>query len=88
MDEPFGALDEITRGLLQDELVKIHRELNITIFFITHDIREAARLGSRVLVMHEGEIVSSGAPAEILSDFDSERNYFFFRPRKRDDQTI
>ncbi len=82
MDEPFGALDEITRGKLQDELKKIHRELNITIFLITHDIREATRLGSRVLVMYEGEIVSSGSPADILHDYDSGQNDFFFRPRK------
>ena len=81
MDEPFGALDEITRGLLQDELEKIQRELNITIFFITHDIREATRLGRRVLVMHGGEIVSSGSPAEIMQDYDSGRNDFFSRPR-------
>ncbi len=81
MDEPFGALDEITRGLLQDELARIHQELNITIFFITHDIREATKLGSRVLVMHEGEIVASGPPDEIWQDYDRGRNDFFSRSR-------
>ncbi|MDL2226690.1 ABC transporter ATP-binding protein [Deltaproteobacteria bacterium OttesenSCG-928-M10] len=88
MDEPFGALDEITRGMLQEELLKIHRELNITIFFITHDIREATKLGSRVLVMHEGEIVSSGPPAEILHGYDSGQHDFFCRPRKAADQAV
>jgi osmoprotectant transport system ATP-binding protein len=85
MDELFGELDEITRDILQNELKKIHRELDITIFFITHDIWEAAKLGSRVLVMEDGEIVSSGSPAEILSDYDSGQNDFFFRSRKMDD---
>lgn len=65
MDEPFGAVDEITRKLLQDEIYKIYKEYNVTIVFITHDIREALKLGTRVIVMDNGEIVQSGTPKEI-----------------------
>lgn len=65
MDEPFGAVDEITRKLLQDEIYKIYKKYNVTIVFITHDIREALKLGTRVIVMDNGEIVQSGAPKEI-----------------------
>lgn len=80
MDEPFGALDEITRTMLQNELMRIHRELDITIFFITHDIREATRLGSRIFVMNEGEIIASGAPAEIQKAYSDGQNNLFSRP--------
>ena len=65
MDEPFGAVDEITRKLLQDEIYKIYKEYNVTIVFITHDIGEALKLGTRVIVMDNGEIVQSGTPKEI-----------------------
>ena len=56
MDEPFGAVDEIVRRSLQDELIKLHKRLGITIFFITHDIKEALRLGDRIMVMKDGDI--------------------------------
>ena len=49
MDEPFGAVDEITRGQLQEEIIKIHSETGITIIFVTHDISEAIKLGTKVL---------------------------------------
>ena len=65
MDEPFGAVDEITRKLLQDEIYKIYKKYNVTIVFITHDIGEALKLGTRVIVMDNGEIVQSGTPKEI-----------------------
>lgn len=54
MDEPFGSLDAITRAMLQDELLRIHAELGITIIFITHDIQEAEKLGTRVVVLENG----------------------------------
>ena len=57
MDEPFGAVDEITRRQLQDEILRIHQERGITILFVTHDIEEALRLGTQVLVMEEGRAV-------------------------------
>ncbi|MEG1497326.1 MAG: ABC transporter ATP-binding protein [Clostridiales bacterium] len=72
MDEPFGALDEITRTMLQDELLKIHKELGITIFFITHDIREATKLGTKTMVVDKGEILSFGAPQEIAKNYNCE----------------
>lgn len=62
MDEPFSAVDEITRHALQDEIKQIHKELNLTIFFITHDIREALRLGDRVMVMKDGAIEQFAQP--------------------------
>lgn len=65
MDEPFGAVDEITRKMLQTEITRIHNELGVTIVFITHDIREALTLGTRVLVMKEGHIEQDGTPEEI-----------------------
>lgn len=65
MDEPFGAVDEITRKQLQDEIVRIHKELEVTIIFITHDIKEALKLGTRVLVMDKGEIVQFNKPEVI-----------------------
>lgn len=65
MDEPFGAVDEITRQMLQNEIARIHRELGVTIVFITHDIKEALKLGSRVLVMDHGKIEQLGTPEEI-----------------------
>lgn len=68
MDEPFGAVDEITRKLLQEEISGIHKELGVTIVFITHDIKEALKLGSKVLVMDKGEIVQIGTPAQIINN--------------------
>lgn len=65
MDEPFGAVDEITRKLLQEEILRIYKELSVTIVFITHDIKEALKLGTRVLVMDKGKIIQIGSPAEI-----------------------
>ena len=66
MDEPFGAVDEITRGQLQDELLRIHRQRGITVVFVTHDIAEAVKLGTRMLVMDAGRVQQCAEPAEIL----------------------
>lgn len=68
MDEPFGAVDEITRKLLQAEIARIHRELGVTIVFITHDIKEALKLGTRVLVMSKGRIEQVGTSEEIKNN--------------------
>lgn len=65
MDEPFGAVDEITRKMLQAEIARIHQELGVTIIFITHDIKEALKLGTRILVMNNGKIEQIGTPEEI-----------------------
>ena len=68
MDEPFGALDEITRQTMQDEILKLQKELGITIVFITHDIREAMKLGDRVLVLDGGKVVQHDTPANIQNN--------------------
>lgn len=65
MDEPFGAVDEITRKMLQAEISRIHRELEVTIVFVTHDIREALSLGTRVVVMKDGHIEQDASPQNI-----------------------
>lgn len=66
LDEPFGALDAITRTGLQEELRKLHQGLLKTFLFVTHDINEAFKLGTRVIVMNEGRVVQFGTPAEIV----------------------
>ncbi|WP_102379443.1 hypothetical protein [Raoultibacter timonensis] len=67
MDEPFGAVDEITRRSLQDELLNLQRRLGLTILLVTPDIREALKLGDRVLVMEGGRIAQLGTPDELVS---------------------
>jgi osmoprotectant transport system ATP-binding protein len=68
MDEPFGALDPITRTALQTELAAIHRRLSKTILFVTHDIDEALRLADRVAIVDGGRLIQVGTPDEILSN--------------------
>jgi osmoprotectant transport system ATP-binding protein len=68
MDEPFGALDAITRGRLQDELLSIQRQLKKTVLFVTHDVEEALRLADVIVVMRLGHVVQSAAPRELLSN--------------------
>lgn len=66
MDEPFSALDPIVRRDMQFELLKIHKMVQKTIVFITHDINEAFKIGDRVAIMKDGKIVQIGTPEEIL----------------------
>lgn len=68
MDEPFSALDPLTRRDMQLELLDLQSRLKKTIIFITHDINEAFKLGDRVAVMREGSIVQIGTPEEILNN--------------------
>jgi len=73
MDEPFGAVDPIVRGRLQEELLALHRRLGKTIVFVTHDIDEALYLGTKVAILNIGGILEQfDTPAEILSDPASE----------------
>lgn len=65
MDEPFGAVDEITRKQLQDEIVRIYKQTGITILFVTHDIREALKLATKVLIMDKGKIQQYDSPTII-----------------------
>ena len=67
MDEPFGALDPVTRAALQRELARLHRDTGKTIVLVTHDMDEALALGTMIVVMNKGEIAQSGTPAEILA---------------------
>jgi osmoprotectant transport system ATP-binding protein len=67
MDEPFGALDPITRGSLQDEFLRILRELKKTIVFVTHDIDEAIRMGTRIAILRGGRLVQYDTPEAILA---------------------
>ena len=65
-DEPFSAVDAITRASLQDEIKRIHAQTGITVLFVTHDIDEALDLGKRVLVMEGGRAVQYASPREVL----------------------
>lgn len=67
LDEPFGALDAITRMNLQDELLRIHGGLKKTFLFVTHDINEAFKLGHRVIVMDKGRVCQFDTPKNIAS---------------------
>ena len=66
MDEPFGALDPITRDALQEEFKKLQKELDKTIVFVTHDMDEALKLADKIVIMRAGEIVQADTPDEIL----------------------
>lgn len=72
MDEPFGAVDSITRRGLQKELKRLHKELGLTILFVTHDIREAMVLGDRILIMEAGKILRLDSPEAVKADPGSE----------------
>ncbi|MEA4894505.1 MAG: betaine/proline/choline family ABC transporter ATP-binding protein [Oscillospiraceae bacterium] len=66
MDEPFGALDPITREQLQDELLRIQAEMHKTIVFVTHDMDEALKLGDRIAIMKDGELLQLDTPDKLL----------------------
>jgi osmoprotectant transport system ATP-binding protein len=67
MDEPFGALDPVTRASLQDELLRLLRELTKTIVFVTHDIDEALKMGTRIAILRAGRLVQFDRPEAILA---------------------
>jgi len=66
LDEPFGALDPLTRDHLQGELIELRDRLGVTVVFVTHDMTEALLLGDRIGVMEAGRLVQIGAPTELL----------------------
>lgn len=66
MDEPFGAVDPLTRETLQQEFISIQRKLRKTVIFVTHDLDEAVRVADVIVLMKDGEVVQQGAPEEIL----------------------
>ncbi|HEY0239966.1 MAG TPA: glycine betaine/L-proline ABC transporter ATP-binding protein [Friedmanniella sp.] len=65
-DEPFSALDPLIRRDMQNEVVRLHRDMGKTMVFITHDLSEALKLGDRILVMRDGEVVQVGTPDEVV----------------------
>jgi osmoprotectant transport system ATP-binding protein len=67
MDEPFGALDPITRDRLQDDFLKLHREVPKTVVFVTHDIDEAIKMGHRIAILRDGALVQYDTPDRILA---------------------
>lgn len=68
MDEPFSALDPITRANLQEDIKKLQKQINKTIVFVTHDIEEAFFLGDKICIIQDGELIQSGTKQEIISN--------------------
>jgi len=67
MDEPFAAIDAITRECLQEEFLDIQKKVNKTILFVTHDVEEAFRLADKIVVMKSGKLVQYGTPLDIVT---------------------
>ena len=68
MDEAFSALDPLIRRDMQDELIQMQKTMNKTIIFITHDLNESLRIGDRIAIMKDGEVVQIGTGEEILTN--------------------
>ena len=68
MDEPFGALDPITRSSLQDELLQMQDKLGKTIVFVTHDMDEALKLADKIVIMKDGKVLQFDSPEHILKN--------------------
>ncbi len=68
MDEPFGALDAITRARMQDELLRIQHDVHKTILFVSHDVEEAFKLGNMIAVLNEGKLMQLGTPVDLLAN--------------------
>jgi glycine betaine/proline transport system ATP-binding protein len=66
-DEPFSALDPLIRRDMQNEVIRLHQEVGKTMVFITHDLQEALKLGDRILIMRDGEVVQIGTPDEVVA---------------------
>ena len=67
MDEPFGAIDPITRDRLQNDFLRLHRQVRKSVIFVTHDIDEAIKMGDRIVIMREGQLVQWGTSDELLA---------------------
>ena len=76
LDEPFGALDPITRREIQQEFGSLQKKIGKTMVFVTHDVREAFLLGSRIGLLREGRMVLLGSPSELLKSTDPEARAF------------
>ena len=88
MDEPFGALDPITRDVLQREFVSLRRELTLTVVMVTHDMMEALLLADRVVVMREGAIVEQGSPSALLRTCRSDYTSMLLGTPRRQAQAV
>ncbi|MDI4233888.1 ATP-binding cassette domain-containing protein [Bradyrhizobium sp. 31Argb] len=83
MDEPFGALDPLTRDALGDDFRELHRRLKLTTVMITHDMTEALLLADRVAVMHEGRLLAQGTPVELSESTDPYVEKLLHTPRRQ-----
>lgn len=86
MDEPFGALDPMTRTILQDEVRKLQRKLNKTIVFVTHDMDEALNMADKIIFMNHGDIIQMATPDEMLENPADELIASFMGKRGRDSE--
>lgn len=78
MDEPFGALDPMTREQLQNEFLELEKYIHKTVVFVTHDVFEAVKMADRIAVMEEGKILQIGTPRELLEEPADEIVHKFF----------
>ena len=83
MDEPFGALDPLTRDALGDDYRDLHRKLALTTVMITHDMTEAILLADRIAVMHLGKLLAQGTPAELTRSGDPYVGELLRTPRRQ-----
>ncbi len=83
MDEPFGALDPVTRDALGGEYRQLHEQLGLTTLMVTHDITEAVLLADRVVVMDQGRVRSEGKPADLLASSDPQVRALMETPRRQ-----
>ena len=86
MDEPFGALDPLTRNALGDDYRRLHDELGLTSVMITHDTLEAVLLADRIAVIHQGRIAAQGTPHELMEQTDPYVRELMATPRKQADR--
>jgi osmoprotectant transport system ATP-binding protein len=86
MDEPFGALDPLTRDALQEEYRAIHDRLDLTTVMVTHDLTEALLLADRIAVMRDGGIVRVGTPRELLAEKEEYVRRLMAMPRRNADR--
>jgi osmoprotectant transport system ATP-binding protein len=83
MDEPFGALDPVTRDALGGDVRALHDRLSLTTVMVTHDMAEAVLLADRIVVMKAGRIIAQGTPAELARDADPEVAALMDAPRRQ-----
>jgi osmoprotectant transport system ATP-binding protein len=83
MDEPFGALDPLTRDALGTEYRRLHVQMGLTTLLVTHDVLEALLLADRIVVMRSGAVVAQGTPRELMSATDADVRALLDMPRRQ-----